>query len=324
MLAKKYEIAALAIALLVLFGFTMKNPENMELSAVFSNTNPNELVTSAPIQSIEQNSSSEVKQSDMQVSPQKVDTATDKETAIEVAKPSAQPKAEASNSELRSAPAKLSSSNAQSAAASPTMTPVPSPTAAPAPMVKANPVSEAPESTPTLDQPRDGDDPVPNAKNVNLSAAEIAKVVKQFEQLADSDQNEPSWKREADHLIVKGLGFLGTPYVYGAKTGQTDSFDCSSFLKYIFVSQGVSLPRDSRQQSQRGTEVSIDQLREGDLVFFTTPNRKNKSGIEHIGHVAVYLGNGLILHTFRPGIGVTVSELNGSWKERFVEARRVL
>ena len=86
----------------------------------------------------------------------------------------------------------------------------------------------------------------------------------------------------------------------------------------------MSLPRDSRQQSQLGTEVSIDQLREGDLVFFTTPKRKNKSGIDRIGHVAVYLGNGLMLHTFRPGIGVTISELNSSWKDRFVQAKRVL
>ncbi|MFD0695529.1 C40 family peptidase [Paenibacillus sp. GCM10027628] len=170
----------------------------------------------------------------------------------------------------------------------------------------------------------DDNDPVPTTKKVRITDAEIAQVVNQFEQIADSDENEPSWKRNADHLIVKGLGYLGTPYVFGAKTGQTDSFDCSSFLKYIFASVGVTLPRDSRQQSQRGTTVSLDQLREGDLVFFTTPKRKAQSGIDHIGHVAVYLGDGRLLHTFRPGIGVTVSELDGAWKGRFVTAKRVL
>ncbi|NOU84437.1 hypothetical protein GC102_01405 [Paenibacillus sp. LMG 31460] len=255
MLAKKYAIAALVIAFLVLIGFTMKNPENMELSAAFSNTHSNKWVADAPVQLSGQ------------------DTTTDKQ---------------------------LTTPDSST------------------PSVNEN------ESALTQDHTHDGDDPVPNSKNVKISAAETAKVVAHFEQLAHSNQKEPSWKRKADHLIVKGFGFLGTPYVFGAKSDQTDSFDCSSFLRYIFISQGVSLPRDSRQQSRLGTEVSIDQLREGDLVFFTTPKRKNKSGIDRIGHVAVYLGNGLMLHTFRPGIGVTISELNGSWKERFVQAKRVL
>lgn len=260
MLAKKYAIAALVIAFLVLIGFTVKNPENMELSAAFSNAHTNKWVAAAPIQLSGQ------------------DAATDKE-------PSVKPMTTPDSSE---------------------------------PSVKED------ENALTQDHTQDGDDPVPNAKNVKISAAEAAKVVAHFERLAHSDQKEPSWKRKADHLIVKGFGYLGTPYVFGAKSDQTDSFDCSSFLRYIFISQGVSLPRDSRQQSRLGTEVSIDQLREGDLVFFTTPKRKNKSGIDRIGHVAVYLGNGLMLHTFRPGIGVTISELNGSWKERFVQAKRVL
>lgn len=285
MLAKKYAIAALVIAFLVLIGFTMKNPENMELSAAFLNAHTNRGVAAAPIQLSGQ------------------DATTDHNTAIEVAEPSAKPKAEVS--EQGSAP--FTGSEVQ------LTTPDSS-----APSVKEN------ENALTEDQTQDGDDPVPNAKNVKISAAEIAKVVAHFEQLAHSDHKEPSWKRKADHLIVKGFGFLGTPYVYGAKSDQTDSFDCSSFLRYIFISQGVSLPRDSRQQSQLGTKVSIDQLRVGDLVFFTTPKRKNKSGIDRIGHVAVYLGNGLMLHTFRPGIGVTISELNSSWKERFVQAKRVL
>ena len=50
MLAKKYAIAALVIAFLVLIGFTMKNPENMELSAAFPNAHSNGWVAAAPIQ----------------------------------------------------------------------------------------------------------------------------------------------------------------------------------------------------------------------------------------------------------------------------------
>lgn len=337
MLAKKYAITALTIALLVLIGFTMKDSKNTELSAVFSNVHTSGPVTAAPKQSVGQNSSSEVKPADTEVSRQSGEAAADKETAVEVAEPSVKSKADVSKSEPGSAPAKSSSGATPSAAASPMATSAPTAKANPAPealvigsdVQQTTPSSSMPtvnknENNPIQDQAGDGEDPVPNVKKVNISTAEVAKVVEQFEQLADSDQNDLSWKRKADHLIVKGLGFLGTPYVFGSKTGQTDSFDCSSFMKFLYMSQGVSLPRDSRQQSQRGTIVPFDQLREGDLVFFTTPKRKDKSGIDHIGHVAVYLGNGLMLHTFRPGIGVTISELNSSWKERFVEAKHVL
>lgn len=168
------------------------------------------------------------------------------------------------------------------------------------------------------------EDPVPDAKTVNLSQTEIAKVAEQYEQLAASDGSETGWKQEADRIIAKGMSYLGTPYVFGAKTGQTANFDCSSFMKYIFASQKVKLPRDAREQSQLGQSVSQKDLREGDLVFFTTPKRKNEQGVEHIGHVGIYLGDGLILHTFRPGIGVTISELSGPWQQRFVEAKRIL
>ncbi|WP_248926533.1 NlpC/P60 family protein [Paenibacillus hamazuiensis] len=139
-----------------------------------------------------------------------------------------------------------------------------------------------------------------------------------------AEADRPSWEQKADAIIRLGGTFLGTPYQFGAAAGQTNTFDCSSFVGYIFGKQGIKLPRDSRQQSQKGTPVDLAELRKGDLIFFTTPQRKNKTGIDHIGHVAVYAGNNKLLHTFRVGIGVTVTELDKNWKSRIVSAKRVI
>jgi lipoprotein Spr len=118
----------------------------------------------------------------------------------------------------------------------------------------------------------------------------------------------------ANNIISTGKQFLGVRYQFGAKTGNTNSFDCSSFTQYAYKQNGVAIPRSSKQQSQAGTFVPRNQLQPGDLVFFYSP----------IHHVAIYIGNGKILHTFgRPG--VTITDLNsGWWNSHYTTARRVL
>ncbi|WP_261381568.1 C40 family peptidase [Paenibacillus cremeus] len=118
----------------------------------------------------------------------------------------------------------------------------------------------------------------------------------------------------AQNIISTGRRFMGVRYQFSAQTGNTSSFDCSSFTQYIFRINGVNIPRSSRQQSQVGTYVPRNQLQPGDLVFFYSP----------IHHVAVYIGNGKIMHTYgRPG--VTISDLNtGWWSAHYATSRRVL
>lgn len=123
----------------------------------------------------------------------------------------------------------------------------------------------------------------------------------------------------ADHIAATGEQFMGVPYRFGAKSGRTDAFDCSSFVQYVYKQNGINLPRSSRQQATVGTPVSKDQLQPGDLVFSDT----NRDGV--INHVSIYIGNGQLLHTYRVGIGVTISDFAGSaWDRTFVTARRVL
>ncbi|MDQ0416720.1 cell wall-associated NlpC family hydrolase [Croceifilum oryzae] len=133
-----------------------------------------------------------------------------------------------------------------------------------------------------------------------------------------STNNESSQGSQlADKIIATGNKYLGTPYQFGAKSGQTKTFDCSSFQQYIFGQNGIKLLRSSRQQATQGTSVSKDELRKGDLIFFRT-----KSSNGQIAHVAMYAGDGKILHTYGPG-GVRYDKLS-NWMSTFVSAKRMI
>lgn len=113
---------------------------------------------------------------------------------------------------------------------------------------------------------------------------------------------------EVEQVIDYGTRFMGVKYVYGATryhngngvllSGFTESaFDCSSLMQYIFKKgANVNLQVTTRTQVLQGKTVT-GSLRRGDLMFFTNSSRKNKIGVERIGHVALYLGNNYILHT---------------------------
>ncbi|MBB6637006.1 C40 family peptidase [Cohnella thailandensis] len=119
---------------------------------------------------------------------------------------------------------------------------------------------------------------------------------------------------KASKIIAKAKTYLGKPYKFGATTGKTASFDCSSLTQYLYRLNGVSLPRSSAAQSKSGKYVSKANLKPGDLVFFYSP----------IHHVGIYIGNGKIIHTYgKPG--VTIDSIDsGWWKTHYKTARRVL
>ena len=97
------------------------------------------------------------------------------------------------------------------------------------------------------------------------------------------------------------------------KTG----FDCSGFVRYVFRhTAGAELPSDSASQYHAGHAIARGDLRTGDLVFFKTRGKR-------VSHVGIYLGDGRFVHAPRTGRDVTVSELDGYWGRKFVEARRV-
>ncbi|MCH1641926.1 C40 family peptidase [Paenibacillus timonensis] len=144
--------------------------------------------------------------------------------------------------------------------------------------------------------------------------------------------------QQIEQVIAAGMKYLGTPYEYGSSRSNTSTFDCSDFVRQAFKDAlGLTLPADSRQQGDyikdNGTAVySIDSLKRGDLVFFMSykgSSAKSYEGIDkqsqRITHVAIYLGNGQLLHTYSTESGgVIVDQLDGSWVHRFMFGGSVL
>jgi cell wall-associated NlpC family hydrolase len=126
----------------------------------------------------------------------------------------------------------------------------------------------------------------------------------------------------ATALIAYAKKFMGTPYKFSSKAyNQTRTFDCSSYMQYIYKnSAGINLPRSSRNQSRVGRFVGKQALMPGDLVFFYTPGRFSSNKV--VGHVGMYIGNNQVIHTYgKPG--VTINSLTGNWSKRYLWARRV-
>lgn len=89
-------------------------------------------------------------------------------------------------------------------------------------------------------------------------------------------------------VISYGAKFVGTPYVWGGTTPR--GFDCSGFTSYVYKNvTGKSLPRTSGAQYAASQKISKSQLQAGDLIFFSV-------GSSRITHVALYAGNGQLLH----------------------------
>lgn len=145
---------------------------------------------------------------------------------------------------------------------------------------------------------------------------------------------EESGDEEIENVIAEGYKLIGVPYVYGAVRlhdgkgkllgGFTaQKFDCSSLIQYIFYKgAGTLLQVNTRTQVKQGKYVPPSDLRRGDCIFFTNDSRKHLSGIERIGHVALYLGDNYILHTASDY--ARIEKISPTRWNYYVEARRFL
>lgn len=145
---------------------------------------------------------------------------------------------------------------------------------------------------------------------------------------------EASRNEEVESVIAEGLKLMGVEYVYGAVryhdgTGKlyggftVTEFDCSSLTQYIFYKgAGVLLQVNTRTQIYQGEHVEKTDLQRGDLMFFTNDSRYNNTGIERVGHVALYLGDNYILHTSSDY--AKIEQLTAKRWNYFLEARRMV
>ncbi|MDT0309826.1 NlpC/P60 family protein [Streptomyces sp. DSM 44917] len=124
-------------------------------------------------------------------------------------------------------------------------------------------------------------------------AAERATSQAQAAEVQPADIADAGGSSRAQAILTAAASRLGMPYVWGA-TGP-NAFDCSGFTGWSYAQAGISLPRVSQAQAGAGTRVSIDQLAPGDLVLY----------YGGLSHIAIYAGNGQIIHA--PSTGSVVS-----------------
>lgn len=108
---------------------------------------------------------------------------------------------------------------------------------------------------------------------------------------------------------------IGTPYRFGGDSER--GMDCSAFTRRVYRSQGVELPRNSREQARVSASVAYSSVRTGDLIFFDTSINGS------ISHVGVFLGSGAFAHA-SSSRGVTKSSLKEKYYvKRFVKGGRI-
>ena len=145
---------------------------------------------------------------------------------------------------------------------------------------------------------------------------------------------EESKNEDIEEVIEEGYKLIGVPYVYGAvrfHDGKgkllagfsAQKFDCSSLIQYIFYQgAGKILDVNTRTQVKQGKYVAVDDLQRGDCLFFTNESRQHLTGVERVGHVALYLGNNYILHTASDY--ARIEKISASRWNFYIEARRFI
>jgi cell wall-associated NlpC family hydrolase len=135
------------------------------------------------------------------------------------------------------------------------------------------------------------------------AAATATYATTDYTSVIDNASGSDMGKRVAKYACQ----FIGNPYVAGG-TSLTNGADCSGFTYAVYRDFGYSLPRTSYEQRSAGVSVSYSEAQPGDLICYS-------------GHVALYIGGGLIVHASTAKTGIKVS--NAQYRE-ILAVRRII
>lgn len=121
-------------------------------------------------------------------------------------------------------------------------------------------------------------------------------------------QDTPSYSGSGSSVVDYATQFVGNPYVWGG-TSLTNGADCSGFTQSVYANFGVSIPRTSYEQQNAGYEVPYSEAQPGDLICYG-------------GHVAIYMGNGQIVHASNSRDGIKIS--NDATYRTILSVRRLV
>ncbi len=111
--------------------------------------------------------------------------------------------------------------------------------------------------------------------------------------------------------LAEAASMLGKPYRYGGATPR--GFDCSGLVYYAYRRAGIAVPRTTREQYRHAEHIAVSSIRPGDLLFFRIHSRG-------ISHVAIYAGQGRIIHAPSSGKQVTYARLDSPYWRRHLAA----
>lgn len=166
-----------------------------------------------------------------------------------------------------------------------------------------------------------------NAKYINVNEGSVQT------QTPSSSTSTVSSSVKVEKVIASGMKYLGTPYEYGSSRNNDSTFDCSDFVRTAIKNAlGLTIPSSSRDQGDyvrdKGpTTTNWKNLKRGDLMFFmsydgtSASNYRDKDNYdERITHVAIYLGDGKMIHTYSESSGGVRIDSIGSnhWEYRFL------
>lgn len=128
----------------------------------------------------------------------------------------------------------------------------------------------------------------------------------------------------AEQIIDYARTFLGRPYAHGAKGPK--AFDCSGFTSYVFGNFDIDLSPSSSTQYTQGESIPTEEVRPGDLLFFSG-RRSGRSGVGHVAMAVDVDENGKItfIHAaIKGGIRYDTYPDGGYYSQRYIGARRVI
>ena len=172
-----------------------------------------------------------------------------------------------------------------------------------APMVShAEPVAEAASTVSQVST-------VPDEEDVTAETGPDLEVQKALAEkqaaetaAAEAEAAAASAAGARQNLVNYALQFVGGPYRAGGNDPHTGA-DCSGFVKYVMQNgAGISMNRSSGSQATQGRAISSSEMQPGDLIFYGSGSR--------INHVAMYIGNGQIVHASTYKTGIKVSNWN--------------
>ena len=154
-------------------------------------------------------------------------------------------------------------------------------------------------------------DGIAGNQTISYINAKIKQMQLVEEMAEEKDKPSPLSSRAFIDFARK---FLGKPYVYGAASGK--AFDCSGLTTFIMKNFGVDLERRANQQFKNGIPVAKEDLKPGDLVFFSSSGKT-------IGHVGIYIGEHKFIHASSSRKKVVINDLR-TYTGKYQGARRYL